>query len=430
MSLTEPPPTLPPDGAGAPAGAGRRARRRAVRSIRRRRPTSQALLTDRPRRRDLLIEHLHLIQDHYGHISGAHLAALAAEMKLAQTEVYEVATFYAHFDVVKEGETPPPPVTVRVCDSLSCALAGAEHLLAELAEKTRAECARRARALHGRLRPRAGLRRRPRPGDAGRRGESHRGGGKARACRMPIRRRPAFDAYVQRRRLRLAQGLYRRQAHARRTHQDRQRCRTARPRRRRLSDRPQMVAGARRAGAAAVRGQLRRRRAGHVQGPLLSRTRSAPLHRGHADRGLDRRGRRHLSLCPRRISRSDPAARRRDRQSRGSGPFEPHQNSSAPRRRRLHLRRRIGDDRIDRGQARPAAPSPALCGAGRLVRPPDARTKCRDAVLGARHRREGRRRGSPRRAATSARAFAAFRSRAASRIPASSSRPPASPRAN
>src|SRR6202007_678442 len=92
----------------------------------------QALLIDRPRRRDLLIEHLHLIQDHYGHISAPHLAALAFEMKLAQTEVYEVATFYAHFDVVKEGQTPPPQITVRVCDSLSCALAGAERLLADL----------------------------------------------------------------------------------------------------------------------------------------------------------------------------------------------------------------------------------------------------------------------------------------------------------
>jgi formate dehydrogenase len=92
----------------------------------------RALLGDRPRRRDLLIEHLHLIQDRYGHLSAAHLAALAAEMKLAQTEVYEVATFYAHFDVVKEGEIPPPPVTVRVCDSLSCAMAGAGHLLATL----------------------------------------------------------------------------------------------------------------------------------------------------------------------------------------------------------------------------------------------------------------------------------------------------------
>jgi formate dehydrogenase beta subunit len=93
-----------------------------------------SLLLDRPRRRDLLIEHLHLIQDTYGYISAAHLAALAAEMRLAQTEVYEVATFYAHFDVVKEGETPPPPVTVRVCDSLSCAMAGADRLLKDLPE--------------------------------------------------------------------------------------------------------------------------------------------------------------------------------------------------------------------------------------------------------------------------------------------------------
>jgi NADH:ubiquinone oxidoreductase subunit F (NADH-binding)/NADH:ubiquinone oxidoreductase subunit E len=91
----------------------------------------RALLTDRPLRRDLLIEHLHLIQDHYGHLSAAHLAALAAEMKMAQTEVYEVATFYSHFDVVKD-EPPPPAVTVRVCDSLSCAMAGAETLLKKL----------------------------------------------------------------------------------------------------------------------------------------------------------------------------------------------------------------------------------------------------------------------------------------------------------
>jgi formate dehydrogenase beta subunit len=92
----------------------------------------RALLGDRERRRDLLIEHLHLIQDRYGHLSAAHLAALAQEMKLALTEVYEVATFYAHFDVVKESEAPPPAVTVRVCDSLSCAMAGGEHLLREL----------------------------------------------------------------------------------------------------------------------------------------------------------------------------------------------------------------------------------------------------------------------------------------------------------
>src|SRR6266853_1180351 len=92
------------------------------------------LLGARPRRRDLLIEFLHLIQDRYGHISAFHLAALADEMKLAQAEVYEVATFYAHFDVVKDGP-PPPAITVRVCDSLSCAMAGAEKLMAALPGK-------------------------------------------------------------------------------------------------------------------------------------------------------------------------------------------------------------------------------------------------------------------------------------------------------
>ena len=88
----------------------------------------RALLGDSPRRRDLLIEFLHLIQDEYGHLSAAHLRALAEEMRMAQAEVYEVATFYAHFDVVREGEVPPPALTIRVCDSLSCELAGAQQL--------------------------------------------------------------------------------------------------------------------------------------------------------------------------------------------------------------------------------------------------------------------------------------------------------------
>ena len=92
----------------------------------------RALLTDRPRRRDLLIEHLHLIQDRYNHISAPHLAALAFEMKMALAEVYEVATFYSHFDVVKEGEDAPPAITVRVCDSISCAMVGAEALIQKL----------------------------------------------------------------------------------------------------------------------------------------------------------------------------------------------------------------------------------------------------------------------------------------------------------
>ncbi|MHA3915929.1 NAD(P)H-dependent oxidoreductase subunit E [Halovulum sp. GXIMD14793] len=92
----------------------------------------QALLGDRPRRRDLLIEFLHLIQDRYHGLSAAHLRALAEEMRLAQAEVYEVASFYAHFDVVKEGEDMPPALTLRVCDSLSCEMAGAQELLVDL----------------------------------------------------------------------------------------------------------------------------------------------------------------------------------------------------------------------------------------------------------------------------------------------------------
>ncbi|OGB07220.1 MAG: NADH-quinone oxidoreductase subunit F [Burkholderiales bacterium RIFCSPHIGHO2_12_FULL_61_11] len=92
----------------------------------------QSLLGGASRQPDLLIEHLHKIQDRFGHLSAAHLAALAQEMRLAQTEVYEVATFYHHFDVVKEGEAAPATLTVRVCDGLSCEMAGARELLAKL----------------------------------------------------------------------------------------------------------------------------------------------------------------------------------------------------------------------------------------------------------------------------------------------------------
>src|SRR5437879_10213071 len=132
MTLNEPPQALSPE------QHARGGRRRAPRTPKGRQVDPRALeeirslLGERERRRDLLIEHLHLIQDRYGHLSAAHLAALAQEMKLALTEVYEVATFYAHFDVVKEGEHAPPAVTVRVCDSLACAMAGAEQLLRDL----------------------------------------------------------------------------------------------------------------------------------------------------------------------------------------------------------------------------------------------------------------------------------------------------------
>jgi len=136
-------------GAGGPSPffpKGRQVDPRAVDEVR-------ALLGERPRRRDLLIEHLHLIQDRYGHLSARHLAALADEMKLAMTEVYEVATFYAHFDVVREGEAPPPKLTIRVCDSLTCEMMGAQKLLKALESRykgkvrvTRAPCMGRCEA--------------------------------------------------------------------------------------------------------------------------------------------------------------------------------------------------------------------------------------------------------------------------------------------
>ncbi len=106
-------------------GRGRTVELQALEEIR-------SLLGDAPRRRDLLIEHLHRIQDKYKHISAAHAVALAEEMKLASTEIYEVATFYHHFDIVKEGEQAPQALTVRVCDSITCEMFGARELLKNL----------------------------------------------------------------------------------------------------------------------------------------------------------------------------------------------------------------------------------------------------------------------------------------------------------
>jgi formate dehydrogenase beta subunit len=134
------PQTIPIAAASSPGAAGAdeatRRRRRAGPKGRAVDPAAlaelRALLGDAPRRRELLIEHLHQLQDRFGHLGAAHLAALAQELGLAQTEVYEVATFYHHFDVVREGQTPPPALTVRVCDGLPCRMAGASALLARL----------------------------------------------------------------------------------------------------------------------------------------------------------------------------------------------------------------------------------------------------------------------------------------------------------
>ena len=127
------------DGSGGTSGRGRR-RGRATPKGRQLDDEAlaevRALLGQRPRRRDLLIEHLHLIQDAHGHLAARHLRALAEEMRLPMAELWEVASFYAHFDLVREGEAPPPAVTIRVCDSLSCEMAGAGALRAALVAGT------------------------------------------------------------------------------------------------------------------------------------------------------------------------------------------------------------------------------------------------------------------------------------------------------
>src|SRR5690606_1267344 len=130
QSATEDSPKMP-EGSGFSPKRGKR-RAREFPKGRQLDPTAvaelRALLGTGPLVRDRLIEYLHLIQDWTGHLSARHLCAMAEEMRIPMAEVYEAATFYAHFDVVKEGETPPPPVTIRVCNSLSCEMAGAEQL--------------------------------------------------------------------------------------------------------------------------------------------------------------------------------------------------------------------------------------------------------------------------------------------------------------
>ena len=218
----------------------------------------EALLDGRSMQRDLLIEHLHLIQDTYHQISAGHLAALADLMRLSFAEVFETATFYAHFDVVKEGDVSIPPLTIRVCESITCAMLGAEKLFHELSATAGATGPRCARALRRSLRYRAcrGGRssfRRPR-----RRGQGQRGGEGGRHPPPPSRIR-GLRRLSRGGRLptpgQAALGRYQRRRH----HRGARRRRVARPGRRRLSHRPQVARRARREGPAADGHQRRRR---------------------------------------------------------------------------------------------------------------------------------------------------------------------------
>lgn len=106
----------------------------------------KALLGDAKIQRDLLIEYLHKIQDSFGCLEARHMRALADVMRISQVEIYEIASFYDHFDIVKEGEAKPAPITIRVCDSLSCMMAGAEKLIGDLEAGTDASDIRIMRA--------------------------------------------------------------------------------------------------------------------------------------------------------------------------------------------------------------------------------------------------------------------------------------------
>ena len=280
-------------------------------------------------------------------------------MKLALAEVYEVATFYAHFDVVKEGETPPPPVTVRVCNSLSCAMAGAEKLLAELPEQARPRCARGARALHGRLRPRAGMRGRPCADFPGRMPRTSPPPARQARMRMHCTGQD-FEQY----RADGGYALLKSCVTASRTRED-------------------IIKAVNDAGLRGLGG------AGFPTGRKWTLVRAEPAPRlfaVNADEGEPGtfKDRHYLDRDPHRfiegmliaawvVEAGETYIYIRDEYPEvrlmlleeiakvEQAGLSPHtQVASAARRRRLHLRRRIRDDRIDRRQARAAAPSPAL----------------------------------------------------------------------
>ena len=353
----------------------------------------RALLGDEPRRRDLLLEFLHRLQDEYGCLSTPHLAALAHELRLAMAEVYEVASFYARFDIVRDGDGPP--LTLRVCDSPTCELMGAGRLLEEL----RARAGDGLRVLRG---PCMGRCDSAPVVEVGRSCVGHasadavieaagRAGGADRAdagCASRVRRARGLSRCG---RLRAAGSLSRGRARGGRADLGARWLGTARHGRRRLSGRAQVGAGSSGAEAAHARDQRGRGGARHLQGPLLPRARAAPLPRRHAGRGLGRGGGGLQHLSPRRVSRGsgDPAAR--DPAARGRGSAEARVRRASPRRRRLHLRRGVRHAREPRGKAWPAATPAAVSRRGGALRSPDVGPQRRDRVLGARHRREGRR---------------------------------------
>ena len=372
-----------------------------------------------PYERPLLIEYLHNIQDAEGCLPAAHLHGLSELLHIAQAEVYEVATFYAHFDVVADGEERPEKITVRVCDSLSCMMAGAEKLIAELGKQRldnvrvlRAPClgsCHTAPAVHV--------------------GHHHvdqrhrRQGHEARLARCDASRNPGLPglsaSYESEGGYARSQGMSQGRAQGRCRHRDDVgRAAFA-----------GLAAPASRRGASGASCAARKVPASWPS----TATRASPA-RSRTGIYLETKPHQFLEgmlIAAWAVEATDVFIYMRDEypavleilrieipklQRRG---LAAHEGPRAARRRRLHLRRRKRDDRVDRGQARLAAASPALRRAGRHLRPADARQQYRDAVLGAEHpgeRRDVVRRG---RARTAPRACAPTRCRDASRNRAS-----------
>ncbi len=367
-----------------------------------------SLLGAAPRAPEYLVENLHKVQDRFGCLAAAHLAALAELMKLSQAEVFEVATFYHHFDVVKEGEAAPAKLTVRVCETLSCRIGRRARASRAPGGDAGPERASARSAVHRSLcRSARGVRGPERLWPRHRREGRHRAG--ARGCEGAAQHAHRLRGIPPARRLRPLGRLRRGQARPRDGPQDAGRFGAPGTRGRGLPGGAQVADRARR-GRAPLHGRQRRRgRAGHVQGPSLPRARPAPLPRGNARGGVGGGHREDLDLPSRRVSRLPRGARARNRRTRGGPAGAAAGDQPAPRRGRLHLRRGVRDDRVDRGQARHATASAALRRAGGRLRAADARAQLRDAALGSRDPREGRGTGSPPRAATAARDFARSR---------------------
>ena len=381
-------------------------------STRRRAPTSARCSATRRARRDLLIEHLHKIQDRFGCLSDRHLVALADEMKLAMTEVYEVATFYHHFDVVKDGAAAPPAVTVRVCDSIACELAGAEALLDRLPKLLGAD----VRVLHapciGRCEqaPAAVVGQHPVACATAEKIQAlvRRGDVKHPPAKDTARFSPAgfvdpkntpgpladpspeyvgYDAYR-------AAGGYRLLAD----------CLAGR------RDADKLIQTMEHSGLRGLGG------AGFPTGRKWRIVRAEPQPKVVAiniDEGEPGtfKDRVYLERDPHRFIEGMLVAawavqagacyvylrdeyhgcrailERELARAQGRPALRAAADRPPPRRRRLHLRRRVGDDRVDRGQARHAAPAPAVRRASGPLRLSDARAQHGDGVLDPRHRR-------------------------------------------